>query len=48
MLALDDAQCLFAPTSYVDPSYKTLEPHSLAVPRLLLEFVSGTKSFVRF
>ncbi|KAL8284256.1 hypothetical protein RQP46_005005 [Phenoliferia psychrophenolica] len=47
LLALDDAQCLFAPSSYVDPSYQVLEPYSLAVPRLLLEFISGAKAFTK-
>ncbi|KAK4698316.1 small subunit ribosomal protein S29, partial [Phenoliferia sp. Uapishka_3] len=45
LLALDNAQGLFTISSYVDPSYAPLEPTSLSVPRLLLEFVSGVKSF---
>lgn len=46
MLAIDDAQSLFATSAYVDPTYQPLESFSLTVPRLLLEFIAGTKSFV--
>lgn len=47
LLAIDDSQSLFATSSYVDPTYTPVETYSLAVPRLLLDFISGSKSFVR-
>lgn len=46
LLAVDDAQSLFATSKYVDPSYDPIEAFSLSVPRLLLEYISGAKSFV--
>ncbi|GAA5940077.1 mitochondrial 37S ribosomal protein mS29 RSM23 [Sporobolomyces koalae] len=45
LLAIDDCQSLFTTSSYVDPSYNQIESFSLVVPRLLLEFVSGQRSF---
>lgn len=45
LLALDDAQALFATSAYVDPSYAPLEAFALTVPRLLLSYISGAKSF---
>ncbi|KAM0787467.1 hypothetical protein ACM66B_003544 [Microbotryomycetes sp. NB124-2] len=45
LLAVDDAQGLFATSQYVDPSYQAVETFQLAVPRLLLEFASGSQSF---
>ncbi|GAA5917401.1 hypothetical protein JCM6882_000846 [Rhodosporidiobolus microsporus] len=47
LLAIDDAQPLFTTSHYVDPSYHAVETFSLAVPRLLLEFVSGQRSFAQ-
>jgi len=47
LLAIDDAQSLFATSDYLDPSYTALESFSLSVPRLLLAFVSGTKAFAQ-
>ncbi|GAA5843895.1 hypothetical protein JCM11251_003546, partial [Rhodosporidiobolus azoricus] len=47
LLAIDDAQPLFATSHYVDPSYHSVETFSLAIPRLLLEFVSGQRSFAQ-
>ncbi|GAA6043798.1 hypothetical protein JCM8097_007715 [Rhodosporidiobolus ruineniae] len=45
LLAIDDAQPLFTTSAYVDPSYHAVETFSLAVPRLLLEFISGQRTF---
>ncbi|KAK4053389.1 hypothetical protein OIV83_001553 [Microbotryomycetes sp. JL201] len=45
LLAVDDAQGLFATSKYVDPSYQPVEAYQLAIPRLLLEFASGTQNF---
>ncbi|GAA5914688.1 hypothetical protein JCM8208_000413 [Rhodotorula glutinis] len=45
LLAIDDAQPLFATSKYVDPTYQPLESFALVIPRLLLEFVAGERSF---
>lgn len=47
LLAIDDVQGLFATSSYIDPNYYPLESYSLSVPRLLLDYISGAKAFVR-
>lgn len=46
LLAIDDAQSLFATSKYIDPTYQALETFSLVIPRMLLELVSGQRSFV--
>ncbi|GAA5914127.1 hypothetical protein JCM5296_004717 [Sporobolomyces johnsonii] len=45
LLAIDDAQSLFATSAYVDPTYQAIETFSLIVPRMLLGFVSGQRTF---
>ncbi|GAA6020905.1 hypothetical protein JCM10207_003183 [Rhodosporidiobolus poonsookiae] len=45
LLAIDDAQPLFATSHYVDPTYQSIETFSLVVPRLLLDFISGQRTF---
>ncbi|KAI5479188.1 mitochondrial carrier protein [Pseudohyphozyma bogoriensis] len=45
LLALDDSQSLFGVSSVVDPTYTAVDSFGLSVPRLLLEYVSGVKSF---
>ncbi|OBZ66880.1 28S ribosomal protein S29, mitochondrial [Grifola frondosa] len=47
LLAVDDFQALYSTTLYRDPHFKPLMSHSLSVPRLLLEFASGIRSFAR-
>ncbi|GAA5855882.1 hypothetical protein JCM9279_001156 [Rhodotorula babjevae] len=47
LLAVDDAQPLFATSKYVDPTYQPLESFALVIPRLLLEFVAGERSFAK-
>ncbi|GAA6000998.1 mitochondrial 37S ribosomal protein mS29 RSM23 [Rhodotorula paludigena] len=47
LLAIDDAQSLFATSKYIDPTYQALETFSLVIPRMLLELVSGQRSFSR-
>ncbi|PCH36270.1 hypothetical protein WOLCODRAFT_91935 [Wolfiporia cocos MD-104 SS10] len=46
-LAVDDVQSLFCATKYRDPHYRTVMPHHLAIPRLILEYASGKKTFAR-
>ncbi|BGP39668.1 hypothetical protein JCM10450v2_003638 [Rhodotorula kratochvilovae] len=45
LLAIDDAQSLFATSKYIDPTYQALETFALVIPRLLLEFVAGERTF---
>ncbi|GJN89014.1 hypothetical protein Rhopal_001985-T1 [Rhodotorula paludigena] len=47
LLAIDDAQSLFATSKYIDPTYQALETFSLVIPRMLLELVSGQRCFSR-
>jgi hypothetical protein len=47
LLAVDNAQTLFSISDYLDPLGKPLPSYALSVPRLLLEYISGLKSFVR-
>lgn len=48
LLAIDDFQALYCKTSYKDPQFSTIKSYHLSMPRLLLEYASGKKSFVRF
>ncbi|GAA5855318.1 hypothetical protein JCM8547_009031 [Rhodosporidiobolus lusitaniae] len=45
LLALDSCQSLFSTTSYLTPSYHPVEAFELVVPRLLLDYVSGARTF---
>lgn len=45
LLAIDDAQPLFLTSSYISPSYHSLETYDLVFPRLLLSYISGARSF---
>ncbi|KIM88314.1 hypothetical protein PILCRDRAFT_814211 [Piloderma croceum F 1598] len=47
LLAVDDFHSLYCKTMYRDPHFGRLRPHHLSVPRLLLEYASGKKSFSR-
>lgn len=47
LLSIDAAQSLFTTSKYIDPTYTPLESYSLSLPRLLLEFIAGTKHFAR-
>ncbi|KAF9265387.1 hypothetical protein L218DRAFT_957582 [Marasmius fiardii PR-910] len=48
LLAVDDFQCIYTPMSeYRDPHFNRIRPYHLSVPRLLLEYASGKKSFAR-
>ena len=43
LIAVDGFQSLYCQTQYRDPRYQPIKP---SLPRLLLEYVSGKKSFV--
>ncbi|KAM0756006.1 hypothetical protein T439DRAFT_344926 [Meredithblackwellia eburnea MCA 4105] len=47
LLAIDEFQPLLATSLYVDPSYKPIESYSLEIPRLLLQFIDGSRSFAK-
>jgi len=47
LLAIDDFQALYCKTSYKDPQFSTIKSYHLSMPRLLLEYASGKKSFAR-
>ncbi|KAJ7123055.1 mitochondrial ribosomal death-associated protein 3-domain-containing protein [Mycena epipterygia] len=47
LLAIDDFQALTGRTLYRDPRFRTIRPHHLSMPRLLLEYASGHKPLAR-
>jgi small subunit ribosomal protein S29 len=47
LLAVDEFQALYSRTMYRDPKYNLLHPYHLSMPRLILEYTSGMKSFAR-
>jgi len=47
LLAVDDFQALYCKTKYRDPHFNRIKPYHLSIPRLLLEYASGKKSFIR-
>lgn len=47
LLAVDEAQALFMRSNYRSPQFDLLESYALSLPRLLLDYVSGRKSFDR-
>lgn len=47
LLAVDDFQALYRPSSYRDPQYRHIQALHLSMPRLILEYASGQASFAR-
>ena len=47
LLAIDDFQALFTNTTYRDPHFAMLKSWHLSMPRLLMEYAGGEKTFVR-
>ncbi|PPR04706.1 hypothetical protein CVT24_011828 [Panaeolus cyanescens] len=48
LLAVDDIQALYIRKSaYKDPHFQAIKPYHLSLPRLLLEYASGIRSFQR-
>ncbi|KAF8194975.1 mitochondrial ribosomal death-associated protein 3-domain-containing protein [Pholiota molesta] len=45
LLAIDDMQTLYCRTAYRDPHFVPIQSYHLSVPRMLLEFASGKRSF---
>ena len=46
LLAIDDFNALYCKSTYRDPQFHRIKSYHLSVPRLLLEYASGKKSFV--
>ncbi|EIM86567.1 uncharacterized protein STEHIDRAFT_147130 [Stereum hirsutum FP-91666 SS1] len=47
LVAVDDFQALFCKSAYRDPLYGSLRAWHLSMPRLLLEYASGRRTFAR-
>ncbi|KAH9975748.1 mitochondrial ribosomal death-associated protein 3-domain-containing protein [Lactifluus volemus] len=47
LLAVDDFQALFTKTAYKTPQFQSIRAWHLSMPRLILEYASGRKSFAR-
>lgn len=46
LVAVDDAQALYCASAYRAPDFGRVQGMHLAVPRLLLEYAGGRRSFV--
>ncbi|KAF8172826.1 mitochondrial ribosomal death-associated protein 3-domain-containing protein [Mycena galopus ATCC 62051] len=47
LIAIDDFQSLCGRSLYKDPRFKTIRPHHLSMPRLLLEYAGGHRKLAR-
>jgi small subunit ribosomal protein S29 len=47
-MAIDDFQALYCESTYRDPLFSRIKPWHLSMPRILLEYASGKKSFVSY
>ncbi|KAG5637829.1 hypothetical protein H0H81_003100 [Sphagnurus paluster] len=47
LFAVDDFQALYCRTAYRDPHFVPIRPHHLSLPRLILDFASGKRSFAK-
>ncbi|KAI9440379.1 mitochondrial ribosomal death-associated protein 3-domain-containing protein [Lactarius indigo] len=47
LLAVDDFQALFTKSAYKTPHFETIRAWHLSMPRLLLDYASGRKTFAR-
>ena len=47
LVAVDDFQALYGKTTYRDPQFEPIKAYHLSTPRLLLDYASGKKTFVR-
>ena len=48
LLAVDEFQALYGKTAYRDPHFVSIHSYHLSVPRLIMEYASGRRAFVRF
>ena len=47
LFAVDDFQALYCKTEYRDPHFAPIKSFHLSMPRLIMDFASGKRSFVR-
>ncbi|EIW78848.1 hypothetical protein CONPUDRAFT_106866 [Coniophora puteana RWD-64-598 SS2] len=47
LLAVDDFQAVYGKSAYKDPHFAQIRPWHLSMPRLILEYASGNKTFAR-
>ncbi|KAF8889525.1 mitochondrial ribosomal death-associated protein 3-domain-containing protein [Gymnopilus junonius] len=47
LLAVDEFQALYGKSAYRDPHFQTIQPYHLSVPRLIMEYANGKRSFTR-
>ncbi|KAF8324333.1 mitochondrial ribosomal death-associated protein 3-domain-containing protein [Cantharellus anzutake] len=47
LVAIDDFQALYQRSLYKDPLFNNIPSHALSMPRLMLEYASGVRSFRR-
>ncbi|KAL4073494.1 mitochondrial ribosomal death-associated protein 3-domain-containing protein [Scleroderma citrinum] len=47
LLAIDDFQAMYCKTKYRHPHFARIQPYHLSMPRLLLEYAGGLKTFAR-
>ncbi|VDC06087.1 unnamed protein product [Peniophora sp. CBMAI 1063] len=47
LLAVDDFQALFSKSAYKSPHFETIKSWHLSMPRLLLDYFSGKRTFAR-
>ena len=47
LLAVDDIQALYGKTLYRDPQFVPIHSYHLSLPRLIMEYASGKRVFVR-
>ncbi|KAF8507950.1 mitochondrial ribosomal death-associated protein 3-domain-containing protein [Hysterangium stoloniferum] len=47
LLAVDDFQALYCTSEYRDPDFNLIQSQHLSIPRLLLEYAGGLKSFAK-
>ena len=46
LIAIDDFQALYQYSRYKDPLFNRLPSYALSMPRFVLEYASGMRSFV--
>ena len=46
LLAVDEVQALYSKTEYRNQQFERIKSYHLSLPRLLMEYLSGKKSFV--
>ena len=47
LFAVDGFQALYHKTKYRDPHFTPINSYHLSIPRLIMEYASGKRSFVR-